>query len=279
MRWKSSPAPEPSSRPSGSCPPPPSHRRPPVSTPPASRPCSAPCARRPRIHAITNPVAQTYTANMLLAVGAEPSMTSSAEEVAAFVAASDALLINLGMLDNARRDASLTAIEVAKAEGVRWVLDPVKVHVSPPRLAFARDLVGMEPAFVRANHAEIVGLGAAEPEEFATRQLAVSSLTTIALSGAVDIVTDGIRVLRVANGHPLMDRVTAMGCAGTAVAAAFLAVEPDPVAAAAAALVVLGIAGEIAAASANGPGSFAIEMLDALYGLDETQVVARARLL
>lgn len=234
--------------------------------------------RRPRVHAITNPVAQTFTANLLLAAGAAPSMTSSPEEVPAFVAAADALLVNLGMLDHARREASLVAIEVAKAEGVRWVLDPVKVEISPPRLTFARRLIEMGPAFVRANHAEIVGLGAEAADEAGAAGLAVEMLTTVALSGPVDIVTDGIVTRRVANGHPLMDRVTAMGCAGTAVAAAFLAVEPDPVKAATAALTILGVAGEIAAASANGPGSFAVEILDALWALDEAAIAEKARL-
>lgn len=234
--------------------------------------------RRPRVQVLTNPVAQTYTANMLLAVGAAPSMTSSPEEIAAFIAVSGSLLVNLGILDRTRRDAAVTAIEVAREMGVPWVLDPVKVDVSPPRLAFARDLLAREPDLVRANHAEIVGLGAARPDADEARAFAVRNLTVMALSGQVDVVTDGHRVARIANGHPLMDRVTAMGCAGTAVAAAFRAVEPDPFVAATAALVVLGIAGEIAAAASAGPGTFTVAMLDALYGLDEAAVRARIRL-
>jgi hydroxyethylthiazole kinase len=234
--------------------------------------------RRPRVQVITNPVAQTYTANMLLAVGAVPSMTSSPEEIAAFIAVSGSLLVNLGILDRARRDASLTAVEVARELGVPWILDPVKVDISPPRLDFARKLIGMEPDFVRANHAEFTGLGAAAPGEAEARDFAVANLTVLALSGPVDIVTDGRRLARVGNGHPLMDRVTAMGCAGTAVAAAFRAVEPDALVAATAALVVLGIAGEVAAETARGPGSFAIAILDALYGLDAETIREMARL-
>lgn len=233
---------------------------------------------RPRVQVITNPVAQGYTANMLLAIGARPSMTSSPEEIAAFIAVSGSLLVNLGILDRHRRDASLTAVEVAREMGVPWVLDPVKVDISPPRLDFARTLIGMEPDFVRANHDEFVGLGGADTGEEAVRHFAARNLTTVALSGPVDIVTDGTRIVRIANGHPLMDRVTAMGCAGTAVAAAFRAVEPDPLIAAAAALTVMGIAGEVAAAASSGPGSFAAAILDALYGLDATTILEKARL-
>jgi hydroxyethylthiazole kinase len=234
--------------------------------------------RRPRIHVLTSPVAQTFTANMLLAAGAEPSMTFSPEEVPAFVASADALLINLGMLDRVRRDALLTAIDVAKEAGVPWVLDPVKIEVSPSRLEFARRLIELEPALVHANHAEFLGLAGIEAGEPAVREFAVHTISTLAVTGEVDIVTDGKRLVRVANGHALMDRVTAMGCAGTAVAAAFRAVEPDPILAAVAALVVIGVAGEIAATAAKGPGSFAVEIIDALYNLDAETILERAKI-
>ena len=234
--------------------------------------------RRPRIHVLTSPVAQTFTANLLLAVGADPSMTVSPEEVPAFVANADALLINLGMLDRARRDASLTAIEVAKEEGVPWVLDPVKIEVSPSRLDFARRLIDLEPALVHANHAEFRGLSGVETSETAVREYAVHTLSTFVVTGEVDLVTDGKRLVGIANGHPLMDRVTAMGCAATAIAAAFRAVEPDPILAATAALVAVGVAGEIAATAASGPGSFAVEIVDALYALDAETLLERAKI-
>ncbi len=234
--------------------------------------------RRPRIHVLTSPVAQTFTANMILAVGATPSMTLSPEEVPSFVASADALLVNLGMLDRGRRDASVTAIEVAKDAGVPWLLDPVKIQISPPRMEFARRLIEMEPDLVHANHAEFAALSGLEASETAISDFAVHFVSTLAVTGEIDVVTDGTRTIRVANGHPLMDRVTAMGCAGFAVAAAFRAVEPDPVVAGAAALVVLGVAGEAAAAAAHGPGSFAIEILDALHALDEETILAKAKI-
>ncbi len=235
-------------------------------------------ARRPRIHVLTSPVAQTFTANMLLAAGAEPSMTVAPDEVPAFVASADALLINLGMLDRPRRDASLTAIEVAKDTGVPWVLDPVKADVSPSRLDFARRLIDLEPALVHANRAEFLGLSGLEASDATVAALAVQALTTLVVTGEIDLVGDGRRLVRVANGHPLMDRVTAMGCAATAIAAAARAVEPDPVLAAVAAFVAIGVAGEIAAARAGGPGSFAVEIVDALYALDTETLQDRARI-
>ena len=98
--------------------------------------------RRPRVHCITNAVAQNFTANVLLAAGAVPSMTIAQKEVRAFAARADALLINLGTFDPERQKASLAAIGVANKAGIPWVLDPVFIDRSPPRAAFAKTLVG-----------------------------------------------------------------------------------------------------------------------------------------
>ncbi|HRF42886.1 MAG TPA: hydroxyethylthiazole kinase, partial [Candidatus Competibacteraceae bacterium] len=96
-------------------------------------------------------------------------------------------------------------------------------------------------------------------------------------TGAVDYVTDGTRVLAIHNGHPLMTRVTGLGCSATAVIGAFLAVEPDAFLATVAALVVFGIAGEMAAKWAAGPGSLQVALLDALYALDEATLEKHAQ--
>ncbi len=108
-------------------------------------------ARSPRVHCITNAVAQNFTANMLLAVGAVPSMTIAADEIAAFTAGSAALLVNLGTFDAERREAADTAIEVASEEGVPWVLDPVFIDRSQARAAYARALAARKPASMRLN--------------------------------------------------------------------------------------------------------------------------------
>ena len=105
--------------------------------------------RKPRVHCITNTVAQAFTANVLLAVGAVPSMTVAPEEIVAFVTSADALLVNLGTLDRERREAAETAIETAADERRPWVLDPVFVERSQPRTALAKSAAG-EKAVGRA---------------------------------------------------------------------------------------------------------------------------------
>src|SRR5881227_2629103 len=95
-------------------------------------------ARSPRVHCITNSVAQTFTANTLLAAGAVPSMTLAAQEIGAFVARADALLVNLGTFDAERRAATAAALEVAAERRIPWVLDPVFVDRSEPRAIYAK---------------------------------------------------------------------------------------------------------------------------------------------
>ncbi|MGV3635280.1 MAG: hydroxyethylthiazole kinase [Pseudorhodoplanes sp.] len=229
--------------------------------------------RRPRVHCITNAVAQAFTANVLLAAGAIPSMTISPDEVSAFAARADALLVNLGTFDAERRSATEAALAQVAKEQKPWVLDPVLIDRSPPRAIYARELVTRRPPAVRLNEAEFVTLAeAVPPEVFARRHSAV-----VALTGASDVVTDGTRIVRIGNGHPMMARVTAMGCAASALVAAALAVETDAFKAVASALLIFGIAGDMAGDAANGPGSFGVTILDALFNLDRATIVARAK--
>jgi hydroxyethylthiazole kinase len=233
--------------------------------------------RRPRVHCITNAVAQNFTANMLLAAGAVPSMTIAQKEVRAFAARADALLINLGTFDPERQRASLAAIGVANKAGIPWVLDPVFIDRSPPRAAFARKLVALKPRALRLNLAEFGALAGGKTDAAALARFAKARRTVVGLTGERDLVCDASRRAAISNGDPLMARVTAMGCAASALVGATLAVEPDAWKAVAAALIVIGVAGEIAAARARGPGSFAMEILDALYALDRDTLMARAK--
>ncbi|MCC5977250.1 MAG: hydroxyethylthiazole kinase [Salinarimonas sp.] len=230
-----------------------------------------------RVHAITNAAAQVFTANLLLAAGAIPSLTHARDEAAAFAARADALVINLGTLDEERRHAIPLAMAAARDAGHRIVLDPVFVDRSPPRLAYARELLERRPAILRCNAAEFEALTGAPADPDTLRAEARRLACVIALTGAVDLITDGERLIEIHNGHPLMARVTAMGCAGTALIAAFASREDDALIAAASGLLALGIAGEIAGSRSAGPGSFQPAFLDALYGLDGETIATKAR--
>lgn len=221
--------------------------------------------RRPRVHALMNTVVQKFAADGLTAVGAVPSMTSSEEEIADFVAKVDALVVNLGTLDQARRRVIGMAVEVANAAGKPWILDPVHCDYSPGRLAFARELIMLGPTVVRGNKAEMAVIG----DTRASLRIE---------TGPVDHLQDGAHRLAVRNGHPLMAKVTGTGCLCGGVIAAFLAVDRNALHAAAAALAVTGVSAELAAGRALGPGTFEPAFLDALATLSPDDLSHRARI-
>ncbi len=248
-------------------------------------------ARAPLVHNITNLVVTNSTANALLAIGASPAMVEGADEVEEFAAAAASLVINLGTMSADRSAAIRLAVTAANAAGKPWVLDPVAVGAISYRTSLARTLLGRRPAAIRGNPSEILSLAGeagggkgvdtgtgSEAALEASRKLAARVGTTVAVTGATDYVTNGAQTLAIRNGHPMMARVTGLGCTVTAIVGACLAVERDALAATAHALTIIGVAGEIAAERARGPGSLQLELLDALYLLDEATLIRRARL-
>jgi hydroxyethylthiazole kinase len=201
----------------------------------------------------------------------------SPEEIGPFVSGAQALLVNLGTFDAERREATTIAVETAVSHKLPWVLDPVLVDRAPARAAFARELIGRRPTVVRLNHTEFAALAGNKPSSSEAVAYARANGIVVGLSGETDLVTDGEQIASITNGHPLMTKITAMGCAGSAVVAACLTVESDAIRAAVAALAIVGIAGELAAEKSSGPGSFATAIIDALYSLDGPMVSARAK--
>ncbi len=246
----------------------------------------------PLVQNITNFVAMDFAANALLAIGASPAMVHAKEEVADFVQIAGALTVNIGTLSPAWVEGMEQAVTAAQGAGKPWVFDPVGVGATAYRTAVAKRFTAMKPTVLRGNASEIMtltgvkditskGVDSTRPSneaEIPAKEFALRLGITVVVTGPIDIITDGRRVLRVANGHPLMPRVTALGCGLTAVIGAFLAVEKDPLAAAAAAAAIYGLAGEIAAAKADGPGSLRVLLLDALYNLDEATVQKHAKI-
>jgi hydroxyethylthiazole kinase len=247
--------------------------------------------RAPLVQNITNFVAMDAAANAVLAIGASPAMVHAAEEAAEFAAIADALTINIGTLSPAWVASMQVAADAASGAGKPWVFDPVGVGATTFRRQTAADLLRRKPTIVRGNASEIIALaGLAQAHqkgvdstqstaeaESSAMALAQAVGGTVVVTGAVDVVTDGKRVVRVANGHPMMTRVTALGCSLTAVTGAFAAVEADRLRAAAAATAIFGLAGELAAARAAGPGSLRVALMDTLYGLDEGTVRSEVR--
>ncbi|WP_407360335.1 hydroxyethylthiazole kinase [Microbacterium sp. LBN7] len=248
----------------------------------------------PLTHCITNAVVTGFTANVLLAVGAAPAMVDIVDEAGMFAGVASGLLVNLGTPTPEQRAASVEAVTGAVVAGTPWVLDPVAIGALPVRTALAHQLVAQRPTAIRGNASEILALAGlsaggrgvdATDTTDAAADAAVSLATrfgsVVAVSGPIDLITDGRRVLRIANGDELLTRVTGGGCALGAVMAAFLgAARPagvDALTAVASASLVYTIAAEQAALRSTGPGSFAVALLDALAAVDPADLIAGAR--
>lgn len=246
----------------------------------------------PLVHNITNYVVMNTTANALLAVGASPVMAHALEEVEEMVDLARALVVNLGTLSPPWIEAMFVACRRAGERGLPIVLDPVGAGATRFRTESAQRLLRQTAATViRGNPSEIRALCYAEQgtrgvdsrhgsEEAleAAQALAERHGCVVTVSGATDLIVSGGAIVRVANGHPWMPRVTGLGCTASALIGAFCAVNPDPARAAAHAMAVTGIAGEMAAEQARGPGSFQVHFLDALHLMGEDDICRRLRM-
>jgi hydroxyethylthiazole kinase len=248
--------------------------------------------QKPLVHQITNYVVMNETANATLALGALPVMAHAREEVEEMVGLAGALVLNIGTLSPAWVEAMIAAGRAANERGAPVVLDPVGAGATSYRTETARRILDeVDVAVVRGNSGEVatlVGVAAevrgvesigaggdlAELAREAARTLGVVA----AVTGPVDHVSDGGTTFAIANGHPLLGAITGTGCMATAITGCFVAVAESPLDGAAEALVAFGVAGEDAALGAKGPGSFHVNLYDALAALDPTTIDTRAKL-
>ncbi|NMD43686.1 MAG: hydroxyethylthiazole kinase [Firmicutes bacterium] len=244
---------------------------------------------KPLIHNITNYVVMNTTANALLALGASPVMAHALEEAAEMVQLAGALVLNIGTLSPAWVQGMHRAALRARELGVPVVLDPVGAGATPYRTRTLHELLDRTgPEIIRGNASEIRALvetgattkgvdSTAAPEEAlqAAQALAQIERCTVCVSGSVDYIVAGEEIFRVHNGDPLMTRVTGLGCTASAFCGAFAAVNPRYPEAVTHAMAVMGIAGEMAAERAEGPGSLQLHFLDTLYNLTREEIGAR----
>jgi hydroxyethylthiazole kinase len=252
-------------------------------------------AQAPVVHSVTNYVVMNSTANALLALGASPVMAHAVREMDEMVAIAGALVLNIGTLSDPWIEGMVAAGLAARRRGVPIVLDPVGAGATTYRTQTAlRLLAELSPAIVRGNASEIRALaarpggtrgvdsihGSVESID-AARALSDMHGCVVSMSGATDLIVAEGRVAKVHNGVPLMTRVTGMGCTATALTGAFAAVaagDPlSPFLAATQAMAVMGVAGELAAERAAGPGSLQVAFLDVLAALTPEELDRRAR--
>ncbi len=258
--------------------------------------------KSPLVHNITNYVTVNDCANMLLACGSSPIMADDPSDAVEITAICGGLNINIGTLDQRTIPAMFAAGKRANELGHPVVLDPVGAGASALRTETALGLLKeVEFTVIRGNISEIktLALGSgttkgvdadvadrvteedldgavAFAKDFAWRTGAV-----IAITGAIDIVTDGERAFCIRNGRPEMSTITGTGCQLSALTAAFVTANPDrPLEAAAAAVCAMGLCGEIAyqrLTELDGNSSYRNYIIDAMYRLTPAELEKGAK--
>lgn len=239
----------------------------------------------PLVHNITNFVVMNNTANALLAVGASPIMSHAKSEIKEMVAISNAVVINIGTLDEYWSESMLIAAEEAHRTNKTWILDPVGAGATSFRDEVLAKLLQFKPKVIRGNASEIIALAkanktitkgvdsTAESNEAinAAKYLVENYQSVVCISGATDIIIDEKETYFVENGHPLMTKVTGLGCSASAIIGAFAGIFENKTESTVAAMSLLGIAGELAEKISNGSGSLQMNILDKLYNISEQE--------
>lgn len=251
--------------------------------------------RTPLVHCLTNHVVTNFTANVLLAAGASPAMIHDPEESAMFAGVASALLVNVGTIEREQAEAMRRAVAAANAAWRPWVLDPVAIGALPLRTQVAAELASQKPAMIRGNASEILALAGAgvggrgvdstqsvDAASDAAHALAERTGAVVLVTGPIDLVVapGSAAPVRIANGVPLLTRVTGVGCSQGALCAALCAAaDGNAHLAAVTAALLVGLAGERAARVSERPGSFAVAFLDALDALDATAFETEGKVL
>ena len=253
---------------------------------------------KPLVHCITHPITMNDCANLILAVGGSPNMASHPGEVEEVVAGASVLSVNLGNISDDRMAAMEKAGRKARALGIPILIDAVGVACSTLRRNFAASFIEQcRPAIIKGNSSEIraicglpahscgVDAGASDAvteknfsqaaQEFAP--YAAEKETILMVSGPVDVVTDGTRACGIANGTPVLAKLTGTGCMLGALASTYLAAR-RPWEAAVLAAVMMGIAGEQAEKEAKGMGSFHTALFDAFSAMTADDVWRQKRI-
>lgn len=248
--------------------------------------------KSPLVHNITNYVVMNTTANALLAMGASPVMAHATNEVEDMVAIASSLVINMGTLSDHWVEAMLLAGQKANQIGIPVVFDPVGVGATPYRTEVAQRILRMcKPTIIRGNASEIMALFASNSQTKgvdstmasnealdAAKALAQNLNCVVVISGATDYITNGEQVISIHNGHEIMEKVTGLGCTATALVGATAGVEKDALLAAASAMAIMGIVGDMAFEISNGPGSMQLNFIDKLYALGAVDIEQRLKM-
>jgi len=242
--------------------------------------------KKPLVMNITNFVVMNNTANALLAIGASPMMIHAHSEVQDATKIADSLVINIGTLDEYWAESMYRASETAKKHQKPWILDPVGAGLSPFRNQVIQKLIENKPTVIRGNASEIIaindtiitagkGVDSTHKSEDAIRSAQAIYAKTgaiVCVSGEKDYVV-AEKIMQIHNGHPLMTKVTGLGCSATAIIAAFLALQTSSFIETVSGTAIFSLAGQLATPKqATLPGTLQVELYNELYTMGERTI-------
>jgi hydroxyethylthiazole kinase len=259
--------------------------------------------KSPLVHQITNYVTVNDCANITLALGGSPVMAEDINEVREMVSISSSLVINIGTLNSITVQSMIVAGKMANKLNIPVILDPVGAGATSYRTDTAKRIIGeVKLSVIRGNLSEIKTLYGIETktkgvdacqsvsvngnelmqEKEIAKALANKLNIVVAITGAVDIITDGKTLYTASNGHKMMCKVTGTGCMCTSLIGSYLGAGDNNLLAALAGIVSMGISGEIAYEgldkSKGGTGSLKVKIIDAIYNLSEDDIMKRSKI-
>lgn len=257
--------------------------------------------RAPLVHHITNYVTVNDCANITLSIGASPVMADDINEVEAMTSIASSLVINIGTLNSRTVECMIKAGKKANEVGIPVILDPVGTGATPYRTKVAKTIMdNIELAVIRGNLSEIKTLYGINTKTKGVDSLYDTSIkdelekgkllakdfskrvgSIIAITGAVDIVTDGKMIYTVENGHKIMSKITGTGCMCSSLIGAYLGTNEDNLLAALSGVVSMGISGELAYESlkeGEGTGTFKVKLMDNIYNLSKEVIEKRGKI-
>ena len=257
--------------------------------------------RAPLVHHITNYVTVNDCANITLSIGASPVMADDINEVEAMTSIASSLVINIGTLNSRTVECMIKAGKKANEVGIPVILDPVGAGATPYRTKVAKTIMdNIELAVIRGNLSEIKTLYGINTKTKGVDSLYDTSIkdelekgkllakdfskrvgSIIAITGAVDIVTDGKMIYTVENGHKIMSKITGTGCMCSSLIGSYLGTNEDNLLAALSGVVSMGISGELAYESlkeAEGTGTFKVKLMDNIYNLSKEVIEKRGKI-
>ncbi|MGL4762007.1 MAG: hydroxyethylthiazole kinase [Sarcina sp.] len=242
-------------------------------------------AKTPLVVHFTNDVTTNDCANVTLAIGASPIMSSYLEDVEDIVKIASSIVINIGTINRETEKVFKEVAKFAKIYNKKIVLDPVGVFASPKRFQYVKELLEINDfTVIKGNLAEIKAIGGMKSrgqgvdsldndiniEEI--KKLSRELNTILAITGKVDYITDGQKVIEISNGTTKLKSVTGTGCMSASLIASYLGVCDSNLEAAAMGVLTMSLSGELAEKERQGIGSFRVSLMDEIYLLTEDKL-------